>query len=147
MTSSKRTTSQTTGSQLCPVSELRTYRISMRVNAVELAELERRRSLTGTRDMGTYARAALLAQRPPRAVTPELNRTAWLTLAEHLVRMQELARRLEGLIARPRGGLTGLVSRSRLEDAVNACLEELRAGGLQIQALRRTILGSEQGPR
>jgi hypothetical protein len=147
MTSSNRKTSPTKGSQAYPLGELRTYRISMRVNAVELAELERRRSLTGARDMGTYARTALLAQRPPRAVAPELNRTAWLTLAEHLVRMQELAGRLEGLVARPRGGLTGLVGRSRLEDAVNTCLEELRAEDQQIQALRRALLGSEQGQR
>jgi hypothetical protein len=115
----------------------------IRVNAAELAELERRRARTGTREMGGYVRAAVLAQRPPQAVVPELNRAAWLALAEHLVRLQELAGQLEALSGRQRGGLAGLVGRGRLEETLAACLAELRTQGAAIQAVRRRLLGSE----
>jgi hypothetical protein len=147
MTSAKQTRSSTERVQPRPEHELRTYRVFVRVNAVELAELERRRALTGTREMGAYIRAAVLDQRPPQATAPELNRTAWLALAEHLARMQALAVRLEEMAGRPRSALTGLVSRSRVEDAVHDCLNQLRVQSLQIQDLRRTLLGSARRRR
>ena len=62
-------------------------------------------------------------------------------------RMQALADRLEELAAQPRSGLTGLVGRSRLEDVVSACLEELHAQGLKIQAVRRSLVASDRGRR
>ena len=147
MTDPARATVPAKGSRPGREDELRTHRVFVRVNAVELAELERRKTLTGTREMGAYVRAALFAQEPPQAVVPELNRMAWLRLAEHLARMQVLAERLEELAAQPRSGLTGLVGRSRLEDVVSACLEELHAQGLKIQAVRRSLVASDRGHR
>lgn len=131
------------GNQARPTTVKRTYMIFVRVNAAELAELERRRALAGVREMSTYLRTAVLGQRPPQALTPELNRTAWLDLAEHLARMQDLADQLVVLVRRQRGGLAGMLSRGRLEEAAAACLEELRAQDAAIQALRRSLLGSD----
>lgn len=73
----------------------RTHTISLRVNAEERAELERRRQLAGYREMGAYIRTAMLAQRPPRAVVPALNRQAWLDfgrVAEELTETLQHAR-------------------------------------------------------
>jgi hypothetical protein len=135
------------GSQRTPGSTRRTHQIMLRVNDAELAELEHRRALTAIPEMSVFVRESLLTQRPPRAVAPELNRAAWLALVEHLALMQELAERLEGLAGRPRAGLTGLVGRGRLEETVAACLEELRAQAVAIQAVRRSLLGSDRRRR
>ena len=119
----------------------RTHCISVRVNGGELATIEARRAQTGIAELGSYVRKAVLAQRAPSAVVPEVNRTAWLALAEQLVRLQTLADSLEALYAR---AWHGLVGRGRLEGLLSACLEELRALQLTIQALRRGLLGGEQ---
>jgi hypothetical protein len=131
------------GHQRRPAGVGRTYTIFVRVNAAELAELERRLRLAGRRELSAYVREAVLAQRPPQAVVPELNRTAWLELAEHLVRLQALVGQLEVLAGRQRGGLAGLVGRGRLEELLAACLAELRTQEAAVQALRRSLLGSE----
>ncbi len=121
----------------------RTHCISVRVNAGELATIEARRAQTGIAELGTYVRKAVLAQRAPSAVVPEVNRTAWLELAEQLVRLQTLAGSLEAIEARTWHGLVG---RGRLDDLLSACLEELRALQVTVQALRRSLLGSEHLP-
>jgi hypothetical protein len=125
----------------------RTSCIFVHVNAAELAELERRRQLTGMREMGAYVRQAVLAQRPPPPVVPELNRVAWLELAERLATLQELASSLAALAGRPRGGLAPLVGRGRLEETLRVYLEASRALLVAIQALRRSLLGSDRGQR
>ena len=138
------------GAQPRPNSIKRTYRIYVWVNAGELAELERHCALAGGRELGAYVRQAALAQRSPKAVVPELNRAAWLALAEQLTQLPELADRLEALTARARGGadplpwVARLRGRGALEEAVTACGQELRVLSEAVQALRRSLLGSER---
>ena len=118
----------------------RTRCISVRVNTGEWAILEARRARTGIVELGAYVRRAVLAQRAPAAVVPELNRVAWLTLAEQLVRLQMQIGSLEALQKRTR---YGPAESGVLEDMLSSCLEELRAVQLSVQALRRGLLGSE----
>jgi len=125
----------------------RTHCVMVRFTLAELATIETRRSRTGIAELATYVRRSLLAQRPPRAVVPELNRLAWLALAEQLARLLALGETLEPLTARRRGGLAGLRGRHQRDEAVEAWVTELRALSEAIQALRRSLLGSDRGRR
>lgn len=137
------------GAQRRPDSVKRTYRIYVWVNAGELAELERRCALWGGRELGAYVRQAALGDRPPRAVVPAVNRAAWVGLAEQLAQVPTLAARLEAIGAPARGGSESLPwvgrlrGRSGLEEAVTTCGKELRLLHEAVQALRRSLLGSE----
>jgi hypothetical protein len=122
----------------------RTYCISVRVNAAEHAELERRRGLAGTREIGAYVRTAVLSTGTPRLLVPEVNRAAWVELIAHLARMQELGGRLDELTDRQPRGLAGMLGRGRLEETLVALAAELRAVRAEIQALRRGLLASER---
>jgi hypothetical protein len=83
-------------------------------------------------------------------VVPELNRAAWLSLAEQLTQLPALADRLETLTTQVRGGpdplpwVARLRGRGALEEAVTACGQELRVLSEAVQALRRSLLGSER---
>ena len=148
--SQRRRKARAKGAQPRPNSIKRTYRIYVWVNAGELADLERRCALAGGRELGAYVRQAALGQRSPKAVVPELNRSAWLVLAERLAQLPVLAERLEALATQTRGGpdplpwVARLRGRGALEEAVMTCGQELRLLGEAVQALRRSLLGSER---
>jgi len=112
-----------------PPATLRTHTISVRVNGVERAELERRRTAAGLREMGAYLRVAVLAQRPPRAVVPEINRRAWQELARTAANVNQLTAHLNG------GGRLDATGTARLTSALDAL-------GGEIRSLRLALLGA-----
>ncbi len=147
----RRRKARSTGGQPRPGPIKRTYRIYVWVNAGELTELEQRCALAGGRELGAYVRQAALAQRPPQAAVPALNRAAWLELAERLAQLQELAGHLEALAGRgghePLPWVARLRGRSTVEDAVMSCGQELRTLREAVQTLRQSLLGSDRGHR
>ncbi len=72
----------------------RTRTISVRVHAGEYAALVARRDAAGMREMGAYLRQAVLAQAPPQAVVPTLNREAWGALARTASTLNQLTAHL-----------------------------------------------------
>jgi len=72
----------------------RTHTISVRVHAGEYATLDARRDAAGVKEMGAYVRAAMLAQRPPQAVVPAVNREAWMALARTASNLNQLTAHL-----------------------------------------------------
>jgi hypothetical protein len=114
-----------------PPAALRTHTISVRVNGAERAELERRRAAAGLREMGAYLRAAVLGQRPPRAVVPEINRCAWQELARTAANVNQLTAHLNG------GGRLDATGTVRMA----VVLEDLRR---EVEALRLALLGSPE---
>jgi len=72
----------------------RTHTISVRVHAGEYATLDARRDAAGVKEMGAYVRGAVLAQRPPPAVVPAVNREAWVALARTASNLNQLAAHL-----------------------------------------------------
>ena len=123
----------------------RTHCVMVRFTIAELATIEMRRSRTGIAELATYVRRSVLAQRPPRAVVPELNRLAWLELGQQLARLVALGETLVPLAARRPGGLAGLRGRHQRDETVEVWATELRAVREAVQALRRTLLASERG--
>jgi len=107
---------------------LRTHTVSLRVNAEEYAELERRKAATGYREMGAYVRHTILAREPPRAVVPTLNRQAWLMLAQVSEYLAQLTRQLP----RDRG-----LERDE-QDTLRVALQEVDT---EVRALRLGLLG------
>ncbi len=73
---------------------LRTRTLSVRVNVAEYVELAARRDAVGMREMGAYLRTAVLAQRPPQAVVPTVNRQAWQELARTASNLNQLTAHL-----------------------------------------------------
>jgi len=107
---------------------LRTHTISVRVNAAEYAALTARRDAAGMREMGAYLRTAVLAQRPPQAVVPVVNRQAW----------QELARTASNL-----NQLTAHLNAGHRLDATGTARlwETLTTLGEEVRTLRLALLG------
>jgi len=104
--------------------ERRTHMLSVYVNAGELAALERRTAAAGLREVGAYVRVAVMAQRPPRAVVPEVNRGAWGELARTTANVNQIAAYLNG------GGRfdeRGTPRVAQALDAVRGELERLRS--------------------
>jgi len=116
------------GIPILPPPMLRTRTISVRVNAREYAELTARRDAAGIKEMGAYLRMAVLAQQPPRAVVPTVNRAAWRELAHTASNLNQLTAHLNaGNLRDPGGG-------ARL----GAVLATLTA---EVRWLRLTLLG------
>ncbi len=107
---------------------LRTHTLSVRVNAAEYAALAARRDAAGMREMGAYLRMAVLAQRPPRAVVPVVNRQAWQDLARTASNLNQLTAHLN--------------AGQRLDATGTARLwETLTTLGEEVRALRLALLG------
>ncbi len=104
-----------------PDHERRTHLIGVFVNEGELAELRRRGEATGMTDLATYLRRAVLAQRAPRAVVPEINRGAWAELARTTANVNQIAAHLNG------GGRFDERGTPRLAEALDALRAEVRA--------------------
>lgn len=107
---------------------LRTHTISVRVNAAEYAALAARRDAVGMREMGAYLRTAVLAQRPPQAVVPVVNRQAWQDLARTASNLNQLTTHLNA------GNLRDATGMARLR-------ETLRTLTAEVRALRLALLG------
>ncbi len=101
--------------------ERRTHMLSVYVNAGELAALERRTAAAGIREVGAYVRVAVMAQRPPRAVVPEVNRGAWGELARTTANVNQIAAHLNG------GGRFDERGTARLAQALDVLRAEVRA--------------------
>jgi len=103
----------------------RTHTISVRVHAGEYATLDARRDAAGIKEMGAYVRQAVLAQRPPQAVVPAVNREAWVALARTASNLNQL---------------TAHLNAGHLPDAysVRALLVTLTE---EVRALRLALLG------
>lgn len=106
----------------------RTHTISVRVNAGEYATLDARRDAAGRKEMGAYVRQAVLAQRPPHAVVPAVNREAWVALARTASNLNQLAAHLNA------GHLPGTPDPRSLHALLMTLGEEVRA-------LRLALLG------
>jgi len=106
----------------------RIYTISVRVHAGEYATLDARRDAAGIKEMGAYVRQAVLAQRPPPAVVPAVNREAWVALARTASNLNQLAAHLNA------GHLPGAPHPMCLSDLLVTLTEEVRA-------LRLALLG------
>ncbi len=106
----------------------RTHTISVRVNAGEYATLDARRDAAGMKEMGAYVRQAVLAQRPPHAVVPAVNREAWVALARTASNLNQLVAYLN---ARHLPGASHPVS-------LHALLVTLTE---EVRALRLALLG------
>ncbi len=102
-----------------PDHERRTHLIGVFVNEGELAELRRRGEATGMTDLATYLRRAVLAQRAPRAVVPEVNRGAWGELARTTANVNQIAAHLNG------GGRFDERGTPRVAQALDAVRDEL----------------------
>ncbi len=72
----------------------RTHTISVRANAGEYAALDARRDAAGMKEMGAYLCQAVLAQHPPHAVVPTVNREAWVALARTASNLNQLVAHL-----------------------------------------------------
>lgn len=107
----------------------RTHTISVRVHAGEYATLDARRAAAGIKEMGAYVRGAVLAQRPPQAVVPAVNREAWVALARTASNLNQLTAHLNA------GHLPGAPHPVSLHTLLVALTEEVRA-------LRLTLLGA-----
>jgi len=94
--------------------------LSVYVNAGELAVLERRTAAAGIREVGAYVRVAVMAQRPLRAVVPEVNRGAWGELARTTANLNQIAAHLNG------GGRFDERGTARLAQALDALRAEMR---------------------
>lgn len=106
----------------------RTHTISVRVHAGEYATLDARRDAAGVKEMGAYVRQAVLAQRPPQAVVPAVNREAWVALARTASNLNQLAAHLNA------GHLPGASNPLYLNALLVTLTEEVRA-------LRLALLG------
>jgi len=106
----------------------RTERIALYLTPAERAELERRTAMTGWRDVGTYVRRAIMAQRSPRATVPQLNVQAYGELARTAANLNQLTRHLN------EGGALDGVTAARLG-------VELEHLGGEVRALRLGLLG------
>jgi len=106
----------------------RTHTISVRVNAGEYATLNARRDAAGIKEMGAYMRQAVLAQRPPQAVVPAVNREAWVALARTASNLNQLTAHLNA------GHLPGAPHPVSLNALLVTLTEEVRA-------LRLALLG------
>ncbi len=107
---------------------LRTHTLSVRVNAAEYAALTARRDAVGMREMGAYLRTAVLAQRPPQAVVPVVNRQAWQELARTASNLNQLTAHLNA------GNLRDATGTARLRETLLTLTAEVRA-------LRLALLG------
>jgi len=107
---------------------LRTHTISVRVNAAEYAALAARRDAVGMREMGAYLRTAVLAQRPPQAVVPVVNRQAWQELARTASNLNQLTAHLNA------GNLRDPPGAAPLRDVLTTLTAEVRL-------LRLALLG------
>lgn len=107
---------------------LRIHTISVRVNAAEYAQLAARRDAVGMREMGAYLRTAVLAQRPPQAVVPVVNRQAWQSLARTASNLNQLTAHLNA------GHRLDVTGTKRLWKTLTTLGEEVRA-------LRLALLG------
>ncbi len=107
---------------------LRTHTISVRVNAAEYAALTARREAAGMREMGAYLRTAVLAQRPPQAVVPVVNRQAWQELARTASNINQLTAHLNA------GNLRDPPGAAPLRDVLTTLTAEVRR-------LRLALLG------
>ena len=74
-----------------PADELRTFTVSVRLNAVELAALDAQRGPVQMQ-RGEYLRCASLHRLPP--TIPALNREAWVSLARASGNLNAIARRM-----------------------------------------------------
>jgi len=72
--------------------EKRTQEVRLYLTLSERTELERRAHLTGMRDVGLYIRRAVMAQRAPRAITPEVNREMLVEMRRIGVNINQIAR-------------------------------------------------------
>lgn len=72
--------------------EKRSEHLHVYLTPVERAELERRAQLAGMRDLGLYLRHAVVAQRPPRATVPEVNRELLTEMRRIGVNINQIAR-------------------------------------------------------
>ncbi len=106
----------------------RTHTISVRVHAGEYATLDARRDAAGIKEMGAYVRQAVLAQRPPPAVVPAVNREAWVALARTASNLNQLTAHLNA------GHLPGAPDSIHLNALLVTLTEEVRT-------LRLTLLG------
>jgi len=111
-----------------PEEERRGHTISVRANDAEYALFDARRVAAGGGDLGAYLRQAALAQRPPRAVVPELNREAWRELARAIGNLNQIAAHLNG------GGRFDERGTPRMTEALDALRDEVRL-------LRLALLG------
>ncbi len=107
------------GRPAAPIALRRRHEIKVRLNDVERAELERRAAGAGMAEIGTYLRRAVLAQRPPRAVVPEVNRGAWGELARTTANVNQIAAHLNG------GGRFDERGTPRVAQALDAVRDEL----------------------
>ncbi len=111
-----------------PTPMLRTYTISVRVNAREYAALAARRDAAGIKEMGAFLRMAVLAQQPPRAVVPAVNREAWRDLARTASNLNHLTAHLNAGNLHNPGGTA----------QIEAVLATLTA---EVRQLRLALLG------
>ncbi len=109
------------GRPSAPIALRRRHEIKVRLNDAERAELGRRATTAGMAEIGTYLRRAVLAQRPPRAVVPEVNRGAWGELARTTANLNQIAAHLNG------GGRFDERGTPRLAQALDALRAEVRA--------------------
>ena len=101
--------------------ERRTEHIAVYVTRLERDELERRAAVAGIAEVGAYVRRAILAQRPPRAVAPTVNRDAWRELARATANLNQIAAHLND------GGRFDERGTARLAQALDALRAEVRA--------------------
>ncbi len=135
----QRRPAQRTGRPPKAPAERRTHMLSVYVNAGELAILERRTAAAGIREVGAYVRVAVMAQRPPRAVVPAINREAWWSLARATANLNQIAAHLNG------GGRFDERGTARLAPALDALREEVRGLRLDLNGPIRDDAEDDEG--
>lgn len=76
-----------------PPEEVRTNRISLRVNDHELAEIKKKAGTDNPKQVADYIRKASLGKRMPSRI-PEINREAWASLSRSASNLNQIARAL-----------------------------------------------------
>jgi len=120
---------------------LRTHTLSVRVNAAEYAALTARRDAVGMREMGAYLRTAVLAQRPPQAVVPVVNRQAWQDLARTASNLNQLTAHLNA------GNLRDPTGTARLRETLLTLTAEVRALRLALLGVVPDAAASTEGEK
>lgn len=110
-----------------PPEQIRARTIGVRVNPVELADLETKAQAAGV-TVTEWLRLAGLRRRAPAGVVPAINREAWVELARLAANLNQLARAANE-------GQTVTVNEQLLSRLMD-----------QVQALRRGLLGVADDP-
>lgn len=110
----------------------RRYCATVRLSESERATLRERMATAGYRELGAYLRAAILAQRPPRAVVPAEWRAAWAALGHLAGNLNQIAHHLNA----------GHILAGERVERLAAWLVELTE---EVRRLRLALLGVAEG--